>query len=45
MKLKKEIKQKIKRRKGNKKVYVGSGFSFDITEYFRFKKRKDNSTS
>lgn len=26
-------------------MHVGSGFTFDITDYFRFKKRKDNSTS
>lgn len=35
----------MKRRKENKKVYVGSGFSFDITEYFKFKKKKENQNS
>lgn len=27
--------------KANSKVVVGTGFSFDITEYFKFKKMKD----
>ena len=38
--LKKEIKQKREVRRANQKVFVGTGFGFDITEFFTFKKKK-----
>ena len=38
--LKKEIKKKKIVRRANDKVFVGTGFGFDITEFFKFRKKK-----